>query len=137
MWCPPSYRPPSTPPSPATMPSPGPTAITVAPVPSLSPLSPTCNTMVLGVLSTSIVGPRPDTYFGPEASASKFKLLHPDFIGYLTERYGDWDGMGLRGVGGWGSWEDQQPFLSLCTPIPHPAPFTVTTSLVQSARHLT
>ncbi|XP_073901162.1 alpha-N-acetylgalactosaminide alpha-2,6-sialyltransferase 2 isoform X2 [Castor canadensis] len=32
-------------------------------------------------------GDRPDTYFGPEASASKFKLLHPDFIGYLTERF--------------------------------------------------
>ncbi|XP_023387394.1 alpha-N-acetylgalactosaminide alpha-2,6-sialyltransferase 2 [Pteropus vampyrus] len=28
----------------------------------------------------------PQTYFGPEASASKFKLLHPDFISYLTER---------------------------------------------------
>lgn len=34
------------------------------------------------------MGPRPHTYFGPEASASKFKLLHPDFISYLTERYG-------------------------------------------------
>nr|KAF6416116.1 hypothetical protein HJG59_009437 [Molossus molossus] len=30
---------------------------------------------------------RPHTYFGPEASASKFKLLHPDFISYLTERF--------------------------------------------------
>lgn len=42
--------------------------------------------MVLDALSTSIVGPRPRTYFGPETSASKFKLLHPDFIRYLTER---------------------------------------------------
>uniref|UniRef100_A0A8C3YQ37 alpha-N-acetylgalactosaminide alpha-2,6-sialyltransferase n=1 Tax=Catagonus wagneri TaxID=51154 RepID=A0A8C3YQ37_9CETA len=32
-------------------------------------------------------GDRPQTYFGPEASASKFKLLHPDFIGYLRERF--------------------------------------------------
>ncbi|XP_077020046.1 alpha-N-acetylgalactosaminide alpha-2,6-sialyltransferase 2 [Tamandua tetradactyla] len=32
-------------------------------------------------------GDRPETYFGPEASASKFKLLHPDFIRYLTERF--------------------------------------------------
>ncbi|XP_014695393.1 alpha-N-acetylgalactosaminide alpha-2,6-sialyltransferase 2 isoform X1 [Equus asinus] len=32
-------------------------------------------------------GDRPWTYFGPEASASKFKLLHPDFISYLTERF--------------------------------------------------
>ncbi|XP_053424649.1 alpha-N-acetylgalactosaminide alpha-2,6-sialyltransferase 2 isoform X2 [Nycticebus coucang] len=32
-------------------------------------------------------GDRPHTYFGPEASASKFKLLHPDFIGYLTDRF--------------------------------------------------
>ncbi|KAH0518679.1 Alpha-N-acetylgalactosaminide alpha-2,6-sialyltransferase 2 [Microtus ochrogaster] len=30
---------------------------------------------------------RPHTYFGPETSASKFKLLHPDFIRYLTERF--------------------------------------------------
>ncbi|KAL6030834.1 hypothetical protein STEG23_005039 [Scotinomys teguina] len=30
---------------------------------------------------------RPQTYFGPETSASKFKLLHPDFIRYLTERF--------------------------------------------------
>ncbi|XP_032097458.1 alpha-N-acetylgalactosaminide alpha-2,6-sialyltransferase 2 isoform X1 [Sapajus apella] len=32
-------------------------------------------------------GDRPHTYFGPEASARKFKLLHPDFISYLTERF--------------------------------------------------
>ncbi|XP_038182313.1 alpha-N-acetylgalactosaminide alpha-2,6-sialyltransferase 2 [Arvicola amphibius] len=32
-------------------------------------------------------GDRPHTYFGPETSASKFKLLHPDFIRYLTERF--------------------------------------------------
>ncbi|XP_058904090.1 alpha-N-acetylgalactosaminide alpha-2,6-sialyltransferase 2 isoform X1 [Kogia breviceps] len=32
-------------------------------------------------------GDRPQTYFGPEASASQFKLLHPDFISYLTERF--------------------------------------------------
>lgn len=32
-------------------------------------------------------GDRPHNYFGPEASASKFKLLHPDFISYLTERF--------------------------------------------------
>uniref|UniRef100_A0A8C5KCV5 alpha-N-acetylgalactosaminide alpha-2,6-sialyltransferase n=1 Tax=Jaculus jaculus TaxID=51337 RepID=A0A8C5KCV5_JACJA len=32
-------------------------------------------------------GDRPPIYFGPEASASKFKLLHPDFISYLTERF--------------------------------------------------
>ncbi|XP_027626612.1 alpha-N-acetylgalactosaminide alpha-2,6-sialyltransferase 2 [Tupaia chinensis] len=32
-------------------------------------------------------GDRPHTYFGPEASASKFKLLHPDFISYLTKRF--------------------------------------------------
>ncbi|XP_045428113.1 alpha-N-acetylgalactosaminide alpha-2,6-sialyltransferase 2 isoform X2 [Pipistrellus kuhlii] len=31
-------------------------------------------------------GDRPRTYFGPEAPASKFKLLHPAFISYLTER---------------------------------------------------
>nr|XP_011718274.1 alpha-N-acetylgalactosaminide alpha-2,6-sialyltransferase 2 isoform X1 [Macaca nemestrina] len=30
-------------------------------------------------------GDRPHTYFGPEASASKFKLLHPDLISYLTK----------------------------------------------------
>ncbi|XP_004860819.1 alpha-N-acetylgalactosaminide alpha-2,6-sialyltransferase 2 isoform X2 [Heterocephalus glaber] len=32
-------------------------------------------------------GDRPHTYFGPETSASKFKLLHPDFIRYLKERF--------------------------------------------------
>ncbi|KAM4824899.1 alpha-N-acetylgalactosaminide alpha-2,6-sialyltransferase 2 [Urocitellus parryii] len=32
-------------------------------------------------------GDRPHTYFGPEASASKFKLLHPEFISYLTKRF--------------------------------------------------
>ncbi|XP_037013945.2 alpha-N-acetylgalactosaminide alpha-2,6-sialyltransferase 2 isoform X2 [Artibeus jamaicensis] len=32
-------------------------------------------------------GDRPQTYFGPEASARKFKLLHPDFISYLTQRF--------------------------------------------------
>ncbi|XP_037349442.1 alpha-N-acetylgalactosaminide alpha-2,6-sialyltransferase 2 [Talpa occidentalis] len=32
-------------------------------------------------------GDRPETYFGSEASASKFKLLHPDFISYLTQRF--------------------------------------------------
>ncbi|XP_035303744.1 alpha-N-acetylgalactosaminide alpha-2,6-sialyltransferase 2 [Cricetulus griseus] len=32
-------------------------------------------------------GDRPHTYFGPETSASKFKLLHPDFIRYLTQRF--------------------------------------------------
>lgn len=32
-------------------------------------------------------GDRPQTYFGPEASASRFKLLHPDFISYLTARF--------------------------------------------------
>lgn len=26
----------------------------------------------------------PRKYFGPEASAEKFKLLHPDFLHYLT-----------------------------------------------------
>lgn len=51
--------------------------------------------MVLDALSTSIVGPRPHTYFGLETSASKFKLLHPDFIGYVTERYGDRVGDGV------------------------------------------
>ncbi|KFO35645.1 Alpha-N-acetylgalactosaminide alpha-2,6-sialyltransferase 2 [Fukomys damarensis] len=30
---------------------------------------------------------QPHTYFGPETSASKFKLLHPDFISYLKERF--------------------------------------------------
>lgn len=62
--------------------------------------------MVLGALSISIVGPRPHIYFGPETSASKFKLLHPDFIGYLTERYGGCVGM---------EWEmgNQHPLFSL------------------------
>ncbi|XP_063098406.1 alpha-N-acetylgalactosaminide alpha-2,6-sialyltransferase 2 isoform X2 [Cavia porcellus] len=32
-------------------------------------------------------GDRPQTYFGPKASASKFKLLNPDFISYLKERF--------------------------------------------------
>ncbi|XP_022379140.1 alpha-N-acetylgalactosaminide alpha-2,6-sialyltransferase 2 [Enhydra lutris kenyoni] len=32
-------------------------------------------------------GDRPQTYFGPEASTRKFKLLHPDFISYLRERF--------------------------------------------------
>ncbi|EHA99403.1 Alpha-N-acetylgalactosaminide alpha-2,6-sialyltransferase 2 [Heterocephalus glaber] len=32
-------------------------------------------------------GSGPHTYFGPETSASKFKLLHPDFIRYLKERF--------------------------------------------------
>ncbi|XP_036920725.1 alpha-N-acetylgalactosaminide alpha-2,6-sialyltransferase 2 isoform X2 [Sturnira hondurensis] len=32
-------------------------------------------------------GDRPQTYFGPEASAGKFKLLHPDFINYVTQRF--------------------------------------------------
>ncbi|XP_051015062.1 alpha-N-acetylgalactosaminide alpha-2,6-sialyltransferase 2 [Acomys russatus] len=32
-------------------------------------------------------GDRPHTYFGPETSASKFKLLHPGFINYLTQRF--------------------------------------------------
>ncbi|XP_021563293.1 alpha-N-acetylgalactosaminide alpha-2,6-sialyltransferase 2 [Carlito syrichta] len=32
-------------------------------------------------------GDRPPSYFGPEASAGKFKLLHPGFIGYLTARF--------------------------------------------------
>ncbi|XP_059527309.1 alpha-N-acetylgalactosaminide alpha-2,6-sialyltransferase 2 isoform X2 [Myotis daubentonii] len=43
---------------------------------------------ILGVRVPSGIdkGDRPQTYFGPEASASKFKLLHPAFISYLTER---------------------------------------------------
>ncbi|XP_019499812.1 PREDICTED: alpha-N-acetylgalactosaminide alpha-2,6-sialyltransferase 2 isoform X3 [Hipposideros armiger] len=41
---------------------------------------------VSAALSTSSQN-RPQTYFGPEASASQFKLLHPDFISYLTERF--------------------------------------------------
>ncbi|NXF85088.1 SIA7B sialyltransferase, partial [Eubucco bourcierii] len=32
-------------------------------------------------------GDRPQKYFGPEASAEKFKLLHPDFLQYLTARF--------------------------------------------------
>ncbi|XP_023794310.1 alpha-N-acetylgalactosaminide alpha-2,6-sialyltransferase 2 isoform X2 [Cyanistes caeruleus] len=31
-------------------------------------------------------GDEPQKYFGPEASAEKFKLLHPDFLQYLTAR---------------------------------------------------
>uniref|UniRef100_A0A8C8SW35 alpha-N-acetylgalactosaminide alpha-2,6-sialyltransferase n=1 Tax=Pelusios castaneus TaxID=367368 RepID=A0A8C8SW35_9SAUR len=32
-------------------------------------------------------GDEPRTYFGPEASARKFRLLHPDFIHYLTAQF--------------------------------------------------
>uniref|UniRef100_A0A5F8H1V6 alpha-N-acetylgalactosaminide alpha-2,6-sialyltransferase n=1 Tax=Monodelphis domestica TaxID=13616 RepID=A0A5F8H1V6_MONDO len=32
-------------------------------------------------------GDQPQAYFGPEAAASKFKLLHPDFINYLKESF--------------------------------------------------
>ncbi|KFV65411.1 Alpha-N-acetylgalactosaminide alpha-2,6-sialyltransferase 2, partial [Dryobates pubescens] len=32
-------------------------------------------------------GDKPQKYFGPEASAEKFKLLHPDFLQYLTTRF--------------------------------------------------
>ncbi|XP_019358546.1 PREDICTED: LOW QUALITY PROTEIN: alpha-N-acetylgalactosaminide alpha-2,6-sialyltransferase 2 [Gavialis gangeticus] len=32
-------------------------------------------------------GDEPSKYFGPEASAKKFKLLHPDFMHYLTARF--------------------------------------------------
>ncbi|NXA04435.1 SIA7B sialyltransferase, partial [Sapayoa aenigma] len=32
-------------------------------------------------------GDEPQKYFGPEASAEKFKLLHPDFLQYLTARF--------------------------------------------------
>ncbi|XP_009872772.1 PREDICTED: alpha-N-acetylgalactosaminide alpha-2,6-sialyltransferase 2, partial [Apaloderma vittatum] len=32
-------------------------------------------------------GDKPQKYFGPEASAEKFKLLHPDFLQYLTARF--------------------------------------------------
>ncbi|XP_006886417.1 PREDICTED: alpha-N-acetylgalactosaminide alpha-2,6-sialyltransferase 2 [Elephantulus edwardii] len=32
-------------------------------------------------------GDRPQTYFGPKASAGKFKILHPVFIRYLRERF--------------------------------------------------
>ncbi|NXE16010.1 SIA7B sialyltransferase, partial [Lophotis ruficrista] len=31
-------------------------------------------------------GDKPQRYFGPEASPEKFKLLHPDFLQYLTAR---------------------------------------------------
>ncbi|KFP39285.1 Alpha-N-acetylgalactosaminide alpha-2,6-sialyltransferase 2, partial [Chlamydotis macqueenii] len=31
-------------------------------------------------------GDKPQKYFGPEASPEKFKLLHPDFLQYLTAR---------------------------------------------------
>ncbi|KAM4824898.1 alpha-N-acetylgalactosaminide alpha-2,6-sialyltransferase 2 isoform 1-T1 [Urocitellus parryii] len=68
-------------PGPTTAPSAGTSA------PPSSPRSPPCPSTVPGALSTSIVGPRPHTYFGPEASASKFKLLHPEFISYLTKRF--------------------------------------------------
>ncbi|XP_039082277.1 alpha-N-acetylgalactosaminide alpha-2,6-sialyltransferase 2 isoform X2 [Hyaena hyaena] len=65
-----------------------PTACTAAgPAPPLSPRSPTCPSTARAALSTSFMGPRPQTYFGPEASAGKFKLLHPDFISYLKERF--------------------------------------------------
>ncbi|XP_062979306.1 alpha-N-acetylgalactosaminide alpha-2,6-sialyltransferase 2 [Elgaria multicarinata webbii] len=32
-------------------------------------------------------GDKPQKYFGPAASAGKFKLLHPEFVYYLTERF--------------------------------------------------
>ncbi|XP_008497979.2 alpha-N-acetylgalactosaminide alpha-2,6-sialyltransferase 2 isoform X2 [Calypte anna] len=32
-------------------------------------------------------GDKPQKYFGPEASAEKFKLLHPDFLHYLRARF--------------------------------------------------
>ncbi|XP_045155796.1 alpha-N-acetylgalactosaminide alpha-2,6-sialyltransferase 2 [Echinops telfairi] len=32
-------------------------------------------------------GDRPQIYFGPEASVGNFKLLHPEFIRYLMERF--------------------------------------------------
>ncbi|XP_027968226.1 alpha-N-acetylgalactosaminide alpha-2,6-sialyltransferase 2 isoform X1 [Eumetopias jubatus] len=57
------------------------TAVGLAPFPS------PCPTTARAALSTSFMGPRPQTYFGPEASARKFKLLHPDFISYLRERF--------------------------------------------------
>ncbi|XP_055264485.1 alpha-N-acetylgalactosaminide alpha-2,6-sialyltransferase 2 isoform X1 [Moschus berezovskii] len=68
--------------------SPGPTgpAAAPAPAPFTSPRSTTRRTTARAALFTSTVGPRPQTYFGPDSSASKFKLLHPDFISYLTER---------------------------------------------------
>ncbi|XP_053786722.1 alpha-N-acetylgalactosaminide alpha-2,6-sialyltransferase 2 isoform X1 [Desmodus rotundus] len=61
----------------ATCPAAGPAA-------SPSPRPPTATTTP--ALCTSSPN-RPQTYFGPEASARKFKLLHPDFISYLTERF--------------------------------------------------
>ncbi|KAK2496763.1 hypothetical protein MC885_018610 [Smutsia gigantea] len=79
MWSPPCCQPHSTPPSPATTPSPVPTGPPSTATPVL--------TKAQAALFTSFMGPRPQTYFGPEASASKFKLLHPDFISYLTERF--------------------------------------------------
>ncbi|XP_069399997.1 alpha-N-acetylgalactosaminide alpha-2,6-sialyltransferase 2 isoform X3 [Ovis canadensis] len=65
--------------------SPAPTgpSTATAPAPSTSPRS----TTALAAPFTSIVGPRPQTYFGPDSSAGKFKLLHPDFISYLRERF--------------------------------------------------
>ncbi|XP_027481164.1 alpha-N-acetylgalactosaminide alpha-2,6-sialyltransferase 2 isoform X1 [Zalophus californianus] len=63
--------------------SPARTATAVGPAPFPSP----CPTTARAALSTSFMGPRPQTYFGPEASARKFKLLHPDFISYLRERF--------------------------------------------------
>ncbi|XP_068833435.1 alpha-N-acetylgalactosaminide alpha-2,6-sialyltransferase 2 isoform X1 [Capricornis sumatraensis] len=65
--------------------SPAPTgpSTATAPAPFTSPRS----TTALAAPFTSIVGPRPQTYFGPDSSASKFKLLHPDFISYLRERF--------------------------------------------------
>ncbi|XP_037664566.1 alpha-N-acetylgalactosaminide alpha-2,6-sialyltransferase 2 isoform X2 [Choloepus didactylus] len=67
---------------------PGPTAPPTAGAPACpSPRSPAGSTTGRPALSTSFVGPRPQSYFGPGASASKFKLLHPDFIRYLTERF--------------------------------------------------
>ncbi|KAJ7316065.1 hypothetical protein JRQ81_002227 [Phrynocephalus forsythii] len=32
-------------------------------------------------------GDNPQKYFGPEASAGKFRLLHPEFVHYLKERF--------------------------------------------------
>nr|XP_033818071.1 alpha-N-acetylgalactosaminide alpha-2,6-sialyltransferase 2-like [Geotrypetes seraphini] len=32
-------------------------------------------------------GDRPSKYFGPQASAKKFKLLHPDFLTYIRSRF--------------------------------------------------
>ncbi|XP_070336020.1 alpha-N-acetylgalactosaminide alpha-2,6-sialyltransferase 2 isoform X1 [Odocoileus virginianus] len=64
----------------------GPPAAT-APAPFTSPRCTTRPTTARAALFTSTVGPRPQTYFGPDSSVSKFKLLHPDFISYLTERF--------------------------------------------------